>query len=660
MANNSTNFPPPLGWSLCPLSGHPIPSSSFIMCKTPLNADLAAFGLTNSTNQSNETNNNNSVPAIANTYSVAIDELFTVQMFLRFVKNNYGIKVGLIIDLTDGKFYNGLADTKQENCSYINLHIKSNLPTSSDITAFNNIVTNYLKSHIDSYIAVHDIYGYNVSSYLIACYLVEINDVELNLVYQSVAMSRPPGLYDKQLLTKLYERYEEEFPFDLSIIQKPEWDQFNILTYTNSDGKKPAVITQQATNNNNNNNNNSNNCNNTTNSETTTIKRRKKAAINSNITAASNSAENNNSNNFSSNNSSNNNTSNLANISNDSRIDDNKHPLAATIDSAASKAASEDRVKRKQNLSQALLAENYMDAPPSAVQQPEKRLKPESSHSLADNSTKSTPSQQDLSSIIRAHNYLVAVKPPHLQRLQNIVIQLSLGADPTQSTHKTPQEIAQGIAQAFQYTNKAPLTLAQLQIIEQNREDYSLTWLPEATSCLLLVLKEGSFLCFEQGAVYHVPALFFPKRKDPLSKVNNTLCAAELLFDQDNGQRTPRLLISDCICFSNYFSLGKEAAQQRIQCADIELAIPRAQLKPDQKANCKLQVRCKKLFPLNKLNSVLQMPLLHHNQGVIIMPNQSKSLQQNSGEIQNYCNWYWTNNSNNQISKAILAQRFKV
>jgi hypothetical protein len=135
------------------------------------------------------------------------------------------------------------------------------------------------------------------------------------------------------------------------------------------------------------------------------------------------------------------------------------------------------------------------------------------------------------SAVRRDHPFLVPVRSDKVASLHATLAQLM----PAASTAKF--RLPSGATDPFAFLQTPPLTPEVLQHVytgpASSRAPYLLSWLPEHYPCLLLVLREGVYALFGSAAelCFFVPNLSFPKRKLPADRVNNTLLLGELIRD---------------------------------------------------------------------------------------------------------------------------------
>ena len=653
----SAELPP--CWVDCPLVGQPIPNTPFITCKTPITPS--------STTSSPPSP---APPSALPPWSVPPECTFTLSMLLRYVDGTLHRNVGLLIDLTDGRFYDPQPACQQHDIAYLNLYLPplpspfppplSSPSTGPPPLAYEvgegylatlfRVIDAHLARRPTSSIVIHDVYGFDLSLYVVARYLVH-QSMPPSLAYQAVSASRPPGITHPQLVRQLYEAGEEEVEWDLSILERPTWmahytsnwtwsgvgerGEKRALPVVSADGEHKQVDAEEVD----------------ENKEAVrpagSIRRKekKKPAVPPPASSASPSPAA---------------PAGRPGAAADPFADLLKEAGVVTSSSSPSPPPSAaghstSGVKRKAPPGEGSAGSEVGQRPSAASTSP---LPPPSSSSSVASPLSSTP-------VHVQHSYLVAVKMPHLQRLLSTLVTLILSPASHYSTFPllTPSELRAKLVVVWSWMDRQPLTRPLLEQAKGQPTQFVLSWTPVAHQCLILIMKEGTFLSFPAPAttssltttlppLYHVPHLTFPTRSSPNVLVNNAVASAVLLFDVlPDAPPTPRLLLTDLLSLPSHHPLPP-SLMRRMALADSDVVLPRAQRKAvEGEGKGVVGVRCKKYFPLNKCGSVLSMDVPHEREGVEVVMERGDGRR--GGRI-----WTWKGSSSD-IAQAELLSAFR-
>lgn len=206
-------------WLKCPKIGQLIQNTPFILCKTPIDIDIPYYDTT----------------SFNDTYYQ-----FTITQLIHYFHTNttkYSM-LGLIINLTDciDKPLYDSTICQQHNIKHVNITIPSSNNIFDDhkslITTtrlFNSIVNKYLdtnnnQSFTQHTIVVHDTYGYNISGYCTASYLIDECNYTLTKALSDISFSRLPGIYNRDALVSLQLRFGTTDDI-ITIPKPPVWDK---------------------------------------------------------------------------------------------------------------------------------------------------------------------------------------------------------------------------------------------------------------------------------------------------------------------------------------------------------------------------------------------------------------------------------------------------
>ncbi|VDI13044.1 mRNA-capping enzyme [Mytilus galloprovincialis] len=139
-------------------------------------------------------------------------------------------------------------------------------------------------------------------------------------------------------------------------------------------------------------------------------------------------------------------------------------------------------------------------------------------------------------------------------------------------------------------------------------------------------LVDGVCIIVKDNAVFHVPHLHFPYRKDLSRTLKDTLVDGEMILDKVDGIDVPRYLIYDIIYFMGQ-EVGKTDFRTRLVCIEKELIGPRhAKMKTGEidKAKEPFSVRLKPFWDVSVCRKVLDgsfaSQVSHEVDGLVFQP----------------------------------------
>ncbi|XP_024027932.1 mRNA-capping enzyme isoform X1 [Morus notabilis] len=139
-----------------------------------------------------------------------------------------GIKLGLVIDLTNTSRYYQTMDLKKEGIKHVKIQCKGrgSVPDNPSVNQFVYEVSQFLlrQKHAKKYILVHCTHGHNRTGYMIIHYLMR-SQMSMT-VTQAIAIfaeARPPGIYKPDYIEALYAFYHERKPEKVLCPPTPEW-----------------------------------------------------------------------------------------------------------------------------------------------------------------------------------------------------------------------------------------------------------------------------------------------------------------------------------------------------------------------------------------------------------------------------------------------------
>eukprot|EP00126_Sphaerothecum_destruens_P004952 Sdes_comp18468_c0_seq1m8447 len=190
----------PPRWLKCPRRGNIVRGTRFIPFKTPLGKRFQ-----------------NIVPD---------DCSFTPQMFVHYLAGN-DVKLGLVIDLTKTDRYYDKTEFTNLSVNHVKIPCEghSEAPTAENTRLFLNICKSFWsnQSNENSYIGIHCTHGFNRTGFLICAYLVDQLDWAVEDAVQAFIEARPPGIYKRDYLVELYQRYEGDKTL-IHDVERPDWE----------------------------------------------------------------------------------------------------------------------------------------------------------------------------------------------------------------------------------------------------------------------------------------------------------------------------------------------------------------------------------------------------------------------------------------------------
>jgi mRNA-capping enzyme len=159
------------------------------------------------------------------------------------------------------------------------------------------------------------------------------------------------------------------------------------------------------------------------------------------------------------------------------------------------------------------------------------------------------------------------------------------------------------------------------------QKPYKVSWKADGTRYMMLIdgVKDV-YMVDRDNAVYVVPSMTFPKRKEPSANIRETLLDGEMIIDYVDNQPVPRYLIYDIVKFEGQ-DVGGTDFNTRLLCISKEIIGPRHELMKSGKINKALEpfsVRAKPFWDLSCTQSLLDgkfsKEVSHKVDGVIFQP----------------------------------------
>ncbi|CAH1784913.1 unnamed protein product [Owenia fusiformis] len=156
---------------------------------------------------------------------------------------------------------------------------------------------------------------------------------------------------------------------------------------------------------------------------------------------------------------------------------------------------------------------------------------------------------------------------------------------------------------------------------------YKVSWKADGTRYLMLIDGVDAVYMFDRdNAVFHIPHLIFPKRKNPKQCLSNTLVDGEMILDEVEGKKIPRFLIYDIVKFEG-IDVGQTDFDRRMLCINKEIITPRhAMIQAGQldKTREPFSIRMKPFWDLTQVRKLLDgqfsKDVSHEVDGLIFQP----------------------------------------
>ncbi|XP_018018870.1 mRNA-capping enzyme [Hyalella azteca] len=181
-SNGSGPGPIPQRWLECPRKSDGLIHGLFLAFKTPLSAKF-----------------DDQVPPA---------NRFSPNMLIGSMKS-HKVEIGLWVDLTNTNRFYDFKDVKSNDCRYVKLSCRGHgeAPSQESVQTFIRICSTFKAKYPLKAIAVHCTHGFNRTGFMICSYLVEQEDISIDLAVQMFARSRSPGIYKQDYINQLFQWY---------------------------------------------------------------------------------------------------------------------------------------------------------------------------------------------------------------------------------------------------------------------------------------------------------------------------------------------------------------------------------------------------------------------------------------------------------------------
>ncbi|XP_064481228.1 mRNA-capping enzyme-like isoform X1 [Ornithodoros turicata] len=187
------------------------------------------------------------------------------------------------------------------------------------------------------------------------------------------------------------------------------------------------------------------------------------------------------------------------------------------------------------------------------------------------------------------------------------------------------QDMCHWNSSGFPGSQPVSMDIENLDLLRQ--KPYKVSWKADGTRYMMLIDGEGEvYFVDRDNCVFQVAGLIFPRRKDPMGHIQDTLVDGEMIIDKADGQDVPRYLIYDIIRFEGK-EVGKTDFNVRLICISKEICEPRKQAMRDgriDRNNEPFGVRQKEFWDVTCAESLLgekfSRNMSHEVDGLIFQP----------------------------------------
>ncbi|XP_074655994.1 mRNA-capping enzyme-like [Tubulanus polymorphus] len=228
--------------------------------------------------------------------------------------------------------------------------------------------------------------------------------------------------------------------------------------------------------------------------------------------------------------------------------------------------------------------------------------------------------------------------PPNKRRRQEIVKKDALFMDGevegVETVTKQPllgdiqkkcQKLCSWKSNGFPGSQPVSMDLSNIEFLKQKA--YKVSWKADGVRYMMLIDgARNNYMIDRDNAVFHVPNLTFPRRKDLHKHLQNTLIDGEMIIDNDNGKKVPRFLIYDIVTFEG-INVGGTDFDRRLLCITKEIISTRhmaiEQGKLDKYSET-FSIRAKPFFDVTQSKALLEgnfsKQVSHEVDGLIFQP----------------------------------------
>eukprot|EP00484_Ammonia_sp_Unknown_P006129 CAMPEP_0197081398 /NCGR_PEP_ID=MMETSP1384-20130603/214613_1 /TAXON_ID=29189 /ORGANISM="Ammonia sp." /LENGTH=768 /DNA_ID=CAMNT_0042520293 /DNA_START=17 /DNA_END=2324 /DNA_ORIENTATION=- len=623
----------PQGWMHAPIEfTQPFRDHRILVCKTPISQEIATH------------------------FAIPKEKWFLPHTVYTLPSKQKERKVGLVIDLTNQRFYDEASFNHGKKNNKVKLRVipieNARNPTRIETELFVRGLRLFEDGaqNQDKWVVVFDELGYNLAGYMCAAYMVDTYNQAVDAAVYTFGSARKPGIYDSNYIRLLHQMYSDEedleiFETTLKIkpLQKPSFLQPRIksirspISPSSAIRKSPKTIAL---------------------SPTTSGKPSEFAVPTTSLTRKRSFSEMRNSSGSDSDGSIHHNHSSNTNTSSSlieepsllcepqiiEPVDMNGNPNNSDMNSISSSSTIieeptlieplEPTLMEQQSSSSTIIEEPTLIEPlePTLMgnayqisEPPQKRQR---------TMTENVPQVHVPAELKQDHPYLVAVRDQHLQNLTSIALQLSKTKEYFQSIQDKPVTVP--IASMMAIKEKYRISWLGkgyhfwLMTMMAIKEKYRISWLGKGYHFWLMILgKKGSFFVDPSyfttgklGGIYHIEGTVFHDANSN-KYLDGTLCCGELVVDhikdKHGGQmrKVPRFLITDLLVIEKS-SLSKFPHTQRLLQAENVLYKPFAK----SLTSSKLRIRVKPMYGIENEEIVQKLQRMITNE----LPHQCDGL----------------------------------
>lgn len=141
-----------------------------------------------------------------------------------------GIKLGMVVDLTNTDRYYSTSELKKEGLKYLKIRCQGRdaVPDNESVNTFVYEVAQFIFNQSErqpkKYVFVHCTHGHNRTGYMIVHYLMRTQQASsVTEAIERFGVARPPGIYKQDYIDALYAFYHETKPDSIVCPPTPDW-----------------------------------------------------------------------------------------------------------------------------------------------------------------------------------------------------------------------------------------------------------------------------------------------------------------------------------------------------------------------------------------------------------------------------------------------------
>ncbi|EEC03894.1 mRNA capping enzyme, putative [Ixodes scapularis] len=125
------------------------------------------------------------------------------------------------------------------------------------------------------------------------------------------------------------------------------------------------------------------------------------------------------------------------------------------------------------------------------------------------------------------------------------------------------------------FPGSQPVSMDNSNLQMLKHKPYKVSWKADGTRYMMLIDGENEvYFVDRDNCVFQASGLWFPRRKEPGSHIQNTLVDGEMIIDKAEGKDVPRYLIYDIVRIEGQ-EVGKTDFNVRLICISKEICEPR-------------------------------------------------------------------------------------